>query len=170
MTIRELTQDDIPELRDIAIKIFRDTFTQLNTPENLEAFLKRDYNTDSFRKEFAEPGSGYYFISANDQTAGYLRLRKNKEVEHLLGTNTIEIHRLYVDPAWHGKKVGDQLMQFALEIARQGKYEWIWLGVWEHNPRAQRFYEKWGFERFSEHDFYMGDEKQTDWLLRKKLS
>lgn len=169
MTIRELTEDDIPKLRDIAIKIFRDTFTDHNTPENLEAFLERDYNIDSFRKEFAEPGSQYYFISDNDRPAGYLRLRKNKEVDHLLGTNTIEIHRLYVDPEWHGKKVGDQLMQFSIDFAAKNNHEWIWLGVWEGNPRAQRFYEKWRFERFSEHDFFMGEEKQTDWLMRRRV-
>lgn len=169
MTIRELTEADIPELRDIAIKIFRDTFTDLNTPENLEAFLKRDYNTESFTKEFAEPGSRYFFISDNGTTAGYLRLRQNSEVDHLLGSNTTEIHRLYVDPAYHGRKVGDQLMQFALDAAKQKSNEWIWLGVWEHNPRAKRFYEKWGFEKFSEHDFFMGEEKQTDWLLRRKV-
>lgn len=169
MTIRELTDDDIPRLRDIAIKIFRDTFTHLNTPENLEAFLERDYGTESFIKEFAEAGSKYFFISDGDTIAGYLRVRRNTEVDHLLGNNTLEIHRIYVDPAWHGKKVGDQLMQFALDIARQDNREWVWLGVWEHNPRAQRFYEKWGFERFSEHDFFMGTEKQTDWLMRRRV-
>ncbi|HZY80290.1 MAG TPA: N-acetyltransferase [Cyclobacteriaceae bacterium] len=169
MTIRELTEADIPVLRDIAIKIFRDTFTHSNTPENLEAFLKRDYNTESFKKEFGEPGSRYFFISDGDRIAGYLRLRKNPEVDHILGKNTIEIHRIYVDPEYHGKKVGDQLMQFSIDIANQDKHDWIWLGVWEHNPRAIKFYTKWGFERFSEHDFFMGDEKQTDFLLRKKL-
>jgi len=169
VTIRELTEADIPALRDVAIKIFRDTFTHLNTPENLEAFLKRDYNPESFKKEFNEPGSRYFFISDNDTTAGYLRLRTNPEVDHILGTNTIEIHRIYVDPAYHGKKVGDQLMQFSIDAANKNNNDWIWLGVWEHNPRAIRFYEKWGFERFSQHDFFMGDEKQTDFLLRKKL-
>lgn len=169
MTIRELTEADIPQLREIAVKIFRDTFTHLNTPENLEAFLERDYSPESFKREFEEAGSRYFFISDDDRAAGYLRLRKNSEVDHVLGTNTIEIHRLYVDPLYHGKKVGDQLMQLAIDIAKQNNHDWIWLGVWEHNPRAQRFYEKWGFEKFSDHNFFMGKEKQTDWLLRKKL-
>lgn len=169
MTIRELTEADIPELRDLAVRIFRDTFTHLNTPENLEAFLDRDYSIDSFKREFSEAGSRYFFISDNGKTAGYLRLRKNSEVDHLLGSNTIEIHRLYVDSAYHGKKVGDQLMQFAIDAGKKANNDWIWLGVWEHNPRAKRFYEKWGFEKFSEHDFYMGGERQTDWLLRRKL-
>jgi ribosomal protein S18 acetylase RimI-like enzyme len=169
VTIRELTEADIPQLRDLAIRIFRATFTSQNSPENLEAFLNRDYSTESFKKEFAQPGSQYFFISDDDKTVGYLRLRNNPEVDHILGPNTTEIHRLYVDPAYHGKKVGDQLMQFALDVANNRNNDWVWLGVWEHNPRAIRFYEKWGFERFSEHEFFMGNEKQTDWLLRKKV-
>ena len=60
-------------------------------------------------------------------------------------------------------------MQLAIDIATEGKFDWIWLGVWEFNPRAQKFYQKWGFEKFSEHAFYMGEEKQTDWLMRKAL-
>src|SRR5689334_13974208 len=115
--IRELTEADIPSLRDVAIKIFRDTFTHLNTPENLDALLNRDYNTESFKKEFNEPGSKYFFLSAGDTSPGYLRLRNNPEVDHFLGTNTTEIHRIYVDPVYHGKKVGDQLMQFSIDTA-----------------------------------------------------
>lgn len=167
MTIRELTPADIPELRALAIKIFRDTFTELNTPENLEAFLERDYSIEAFEREFKEADSRYFFIS-EEKPIGYLRLRSNPEVEHLLGTNTIEVHRLYVDKNFHGKKVGDQLMQLAIDTAAAGKFDWIWLGVWSENPRAQRFYEKWGFERFSEHAFFMGDERQTDFLLKRK--
>jgi diamine N-acetyltransferase len=169
VTIRELTQSDIPELRDLAIRVANDTFGHLNTPENMQAFLERDYAIESFKNEFNQPGSRYFFISDGDKTAGYLRLRRTTEVEHLLGANTIEIHRIYVDHAYHGKKVGDQLMEFAIGIAKENKHDWIWLGVWEGNPRAQRFYQKWGFEKFSEHDFFMGDEKQTDWLLKKKV-
>lgn len=169
MTIRELTPADIPELRTLAIKIFRDTFTPLNTPEAMEAAIEKEYNVKGFEREFTESGQRYYFICDNDKGIGYLRLRKNSEVDHILGTNHIELQRIYVDQAYHGQKVGDKLMQLAIDVANENKHDWIWLGVWEHNPRAQRFYEKWGFEKFSEHDFYMGVERQIDWLMRKAL-
>jgi len=170
VTIRELTPADIPELRLLAIKIFRDTFTHLNTPEAMEGFISADYKIENFEREFTEPGQRYFFVCDDDGTAiGYLRLRRNTEVDHLLGTNNIEIQRIYVDHAYHGRKVADHLMQLSIDIANENKHEWIWLGVWELNPRAQKFYQKWGFEKFSEHDFYMGKEKQTDWLMRKSL-
>jgi ribosomal protein S18 acetylase RimI-like enzyme len=62
------------------------------------------------------------------------------------------------------------LMQHALNLAADLKVDWIWLGVWEKNPKAQKFYEQWGFERFSEHIFQMGEESQTDWLMKKKIN
>ena len=170
MTTRELTTADIPELRALAIRIFRDTFTHLNTPEAMDGYIDKDYKVENFQREFTEAGSKYFFICEDEKAIGYLRLRRNSEADHILGTNNIELQRIYVDHAYHGRKVADQLMQLAIDTANESNHEWIWLGVWEHNPRAQRFYEKWGFEKFSEHDFYMGEEKQTDWLMRKKLS
>jgi diamine N-acetyltransferase len=170
MTIKELSERDIPVLRELAIRIYRDTFSDTNTPENMEAFIAKDYSVDSFQKEFREVGSHYYFALNDDHPAGYLRLRKNAEAESYLGSNTIELHRLYVDVRYQGKQVGALLMQYALDVAKSIKVDWIWLGVWEHNPKAQKFYNKWGFERFAEHVFYMGDEAQTDWLLKKRIN
>lgn len=176
MTIRELTTTDIPELVALATKIFRDTFTHLNTPEAMEGFISKDYTFENFERELHEADTKYFFACDDEGKAiAYMRLRKNPEVDHLIGSNNIEIQRIYVDQAHQGqpgpggRKVADQLMQLAIDIAKEKKHDWIWLGVWEHNLRAQRFYQKWGFEKFSEHDFYMGDERQTDWLMRKDL-
>jgi ribosomal protein S18 acetylase RimI-like enzyme len=97
-------------------------------------------------------------------------LRKNNEAIDQLGPNTIELHRLYIDTRYQNQKLGKRLMEFALDFAAKSKVEWIWLGVWEHNPKAQAFYQRWGFEKFSEHIFQMGAEAQTDWLLRKRIN
>lgn len=169
MDIRLLTAADIPVLRALAIKIFRDTFSDQNTPETMDAFIEQDYSVASFQREFEQHHAWCYMISEGERPVGYIRLRENPEVEHLLGANTLELQRIYVDHDFHGRKVGDQLMQFSIDRAREMKRDWLWLGVWELNPRAQRFYEKWGFEKFSEHIFRMGEEEQTDWLYKLKL-
>lgn len=170
MKIQALTSNDIPVLRDLAIRIYRDTFSDSNTPENMKLFLEKDYSVAAFQKEFEEKESFYFFALDGDVAAGYLRLRKSDEAEKYLGSNTIELHRLYIDKPYQGKKVGMLLMQHALNMATALKVEWIWLGVWEKNIRAQLFYKQWGFERFGEHVFQMGDEAQTDWLLKKKIT
>lgn len=54
-------------------------------------------------------------------------------------------------------------------MAKAGEFDWAWLGVWEGNVKAQGFYRKYGFEKFSEHSFKVGDKVDTDWLMRKAL-
>lgn len=136
----------------------------------MESFIHTDYTLARFQAEFREEGSHYFFAEEERIPVGYLRMRKNDEAEKYLGKNTIELHRIYVDQKYRGRKVGVLLMQQALAIARELKVDWIWLGVWEKNPRAQKFYQQWGFERFSEHIFQMGDESQTDWLMKKRIN
>lgn len=170
MNIKEISRADVPVLRELAIRIFVDTFSESNTPENMNAFLESDYRVECFEQDFNDDSARHFFIVDNETPVGYLRVRKNSEADHYLGTNTMEIHRLYVDKRFHGRNAGALLMQHALDIAKVRQVDWVWLGVWEKNLRALRFYEKWGFERFSEHVFQMGDDAQIDWLLKKKIS
>lgn len=164
-----IRENEVTLLRDMAIQTANDTFAAFNTKENMDAFLETSYNLEKLTKELTEQDTATYLAWEGDRPAGFLRLRKTDEVAHLLGTNTIELQRIYVLKEFLGFGVGRQLMEFALHYARERKVEWIWLGVWEHNTRAIDFYTRWGFSRFSEHVFPMGDDPQTDWLLKLKL-
>lgn len=167
--IREATIQDIPTMRQVAISSYADTFEDANTPENMEAFFKDSYNLTKLELELNEPNSRLFLAFEGTTQVGFARLRESNEVEIYLGNNTIELQRLYVLTSAQGKSVGRLLMETAMAYAQQKKYEWIWLGVWEKNFRAQRFYENWGFKKFSEHTFWMGDDPQVDWLLKRKL-
>jgi diamine N-acetyltransferase len=167
--IREATFQDIPTMREVAISSYTDTFAIHNTPENMAAFFVDTYDLKKMQAEFQEPGSRLFLAFEGDSQVGFVRLRTSNEVESLIGKNTIELQRLYVLTSAQGKSVGRLLMEASMAYAQQKKYEWIWLGVWEKNFRAQRFYKNWGFEKFSEHTFWMGDDPQVDWLLKRKL-
>ena len=167
--IRETTFGDLPALQRVAIQTQVDTFMAYNTEANMKTYLDKAYNLESLKQELQEPGARNCLAFIDDDLAGFVRLRESTEVEHLLGKNTIEMQRLYVLHQFHGRKVGAALMRDTLAYARSKKYEWLWLGVWEKNVRAQTFYTRWGFERFSEHVFKMGDDPQTDWLLKRKI-
>jgi RimJ/RimL family protein N-acetyltransferase len=56
-----------------------------------------------------------------------------------------------------------------LDAARARGAKTLWLGVWERNPRAVAFYEKYGFTRVGEHSFTLGSDVQTDWLFARPL-
>ena len=77
--------------------------------------------------------------------------------------------RIYILKEYQSRGLGKKLFEFSLEKAKEKNVEWVWLGVWEKNYKAQNFYKKFGFEKFSEHIFEVGDKKDCDWLLRKKL-
>lgn len=169
VTIRSARLEDIPAMREVAIESYIDKFAAHNTPENMEAFLQEAYNLDQLIREFHEEGSILMLAFDQERVVGFVRLRKNSEVDHYLGSNHIELQRLYIHPQFQNMKIGKMLMEFAMDYAITGKFDWIWLGVWERNFEAQRFYAKWGFKKFSEHVFQMGDDPQIDWLLKKSL-
>lgn len=167
--IREACVDDIPAMRQVAITTYQDTFSHFNTPENLQAYFEQAYSLSSLTKELGEVNTKLFIAFEENKILGFARLRKYDEVRDWLGDNTIELQRLYVLTEAQGKSIGKMLMNHALSYASQKGYDWIWLGVWERNYKAQEFYKKWGFEKFSEHTFWQGDDPQIDWLLKKKL-
>lgn len=169
VSIRLTSPDDVPALQCIAIDTLVTTFGPQNAEANIKAYLDRTYGLDTLRQELTEPGSRNYLAFFENELAGFMRLRESTEVEHLLGTNTVELQRLYVIEKFQGQKIGAALMREGMNQAKQAGYAWIWLGVWEGNPKAQEFYARWGFERFSEHVFQMGDDAQKDWLLKRRL-
>jgi ribosomal protein S18 acetylase RimI-like enzyme len=167
--IREATISDLPKLRALAISVFTVTFEKANNPNDFKAFMDEAYSEAQMRKELAEPGAVYLIAEDGEHFAGYARVRENNEVDNDLGKNHLELQRLYADIPWQGKGVAKALMDACEKIARDRGKDWIWLGVWEHNPKAQHYYHKHGYERFSEHSFMLGNDKQTDWLMRKKI-
>jgi diamine N-acetyltransferase len=167
--IRSARWEDIPEMRQVAITTYQDTFADANTPENMQAYFNEAYSLEVLLKELEETRAKLFIAWEDDKVVGFARLRVSDEVVGLLGSNTIELQRLYVLTSAQGQSVGKLLMQHSLEYAQSHQYDWIWLGVWEKNFKAQQFYNKWGFQKFSEHTFWMGEDPQIDWLLKKKL-
>lgn len=169
MNIRLAIPEDLPALRRVAIETQIDTFGAQNSKENMDAFLQEAYSPEKLSRDLYELDSKNYVVYDEAELAGFMRLRKSNEMDHLLGPNTIELQRLYVLRSHHGKGMGAALMQLAIDYAAEQKFEWIWLGVWEKNLKAQEFYTRFGFVRFSEHIFQMGEDAQTDWLMRRRI-
>jgi len=89
--------------------------------------------------------------------------------EGVTDDNPIEIVRLYVSKESIGSGVGAALMRDCLnESARLG-FRTLWLGVWEHNYRAQAFYRKWNFVEVGTHIFHLGDDAQRDLLMQRTV-
>ena len=167
MTIAPAAPGQLDELVRLARHLFDITFSPTNDPVVMEEYMREAFTPVRIREEYDEPGSLFLVAWEGASMVGYARLRRNAEADHLLGPSNIELQRFYLDPSVQGKGLAVQLFNECLKYCTG--LDWMWLGVWEHNPKAIRFYEKCGFEKFGEHVFAMGFEDQTDWLMRKRL-
>jgi len=135
----------------------------------MQDFLEKCFNEEKLLKEINNPDSEFYFAMVENKTAGYLKINfRNAQTEYK-EENGIELERIYVLKQYLGNMLGQALFNKALEIAMENKMDYLWLGVWEHNPRAISFYKKNGLTEFSSHIFRVGDDDQIDIIMRKNL-
>ena len=134
--------------------------------------MNESFNKELLMAEVSAPGNIFllaYPGKESKEVIGYARLRENNNPDALKGLPTLEIARIYVVTNSIGKGVGKALIQRSLSIAKEKGKEIVWLGVWEKNQKAIDFYTSWGFEKFGDHQFILGDDVQNDWLMKKKL-
>ncbi|MFZ0062387.1 MAG: GNAT family N-acetyltransferase [Pyrinomonadaceae bacterium] len=168
-TIRQGTLQDAVLLAELGARTFSETFAGDNTPENMAAYLAAAFTPTQLAADLADPRC-VFLIAENDGTAvGYAMLRNGTAPEQVTGERPIELVRLYVSRASLGSGVGAALMQACIEVSRQRGHETIWLGVWEHNVRAQAFYRKWNFQEVGTHVFQLGEDAQTDLVMQRKI-
>lgn len=162
----KVTIADIEKLQNIGRQTFLETFSKPNTDENMNLYLSNSFAFDKLKKEIENPDSEFYFALLNDAVIGYLKTNSGKAQTELKDNNALEIERIYVAQEFLGKKVGQLLYDKALQIAKQKNVGYVWLGVWEENHRALAFYKKNGFVAFDKHIFKLGDDPQTDIMMK----
>jgi ribosomal protein S18 acetylase RimI-like enzyme len=170
IAIKGVTLTELDQLQQIGRQTFSETFSASNTEENMEKYLEEGFAKEKLTAELNNPHSAFYFAVLDEQVIGYLKLNLGSSQTELQDDNALEIERIYVLQAFHGKKVGQLLYEKAMEIGRQKKVDYVWLGVWEENQRAIRFYKKNGFVEFDKHIFRLGDEEQTDIMMKLQLT
>ena len=166
ITIIPVTAADLEVLVHLSRNIFYDSFHHLNTPGNMREYMDRAFNPQQLLSELNNPLSEFYFIISEDSVAGYLKINRGGAQSDVHDESSLEIERISVDAPFQGHGLGALLISKAYERARSMGMKYIWLGVWEKNTDAKRFYERHGFRQFGSHDFRMGDEMQTDLLMR----
>lgn len=170
MKIKKCSLDDILDLQKIYRQTFFETFSEQNSEENMRIFLDKAYSEEKLKSEIEDKESETFIAVENQKILGVLKINTgNAETESGL-ENSLEIQRIYILKESKGLGIGTVLMNLAEKKARELGVSFIWLGVWEKNFPAQKFYTDKGFRRFSEHAFVLGDDIQTDFLMKKELS
>lgn len=164
--IRKVTLNDIEKLQKIGKETFAETFASDNSEENMQEYLDKGFSIEKLKSELADQNSQFYFAIFDGKVNGYLKINFGKTQTEIKNGNSLEIERIYVLKEFYGKKVGQKLYEKAMEIAEQKNVDYVWLGVWEKNSRAIRFYEKNGFVEFDKHVFKLGNDEQIDILMK----
>jgi ribosomal protein S18 acetylase RimI-like enzyme len=152
----------------VSRETFYDTYAAENTAANMAKFLTQQFSKAMLMAEVGAEGNHFFLAYMDGKLAGYLKL-KDATHPHLIDAPAIEISRIYVCKNFIGKSVGNALMQTAVDFAKANKKDWIWLIAWKENTRALEFYQKKGFEIFDESVFVLGDDVQSDWVLKKSI-
>ena len=170
MKIKKCSLDDILDLQKIYRQTFFETFSEQNSEENMRIFLDKAYSEEKLKSEIEDKESETFIAVENQKILGVLKINTgNAETESGL-ENSLEIQRIYILKESKGLGIGTVFMNLAEKKARELGVSFIWLGVWEKNFPAQKFYTDKGFRKFSEHAFVLGDDIQTDFLMKKELS
>jgi len=160
---------DAELLSVLGARTFYDTFAVYNTDGDMQQYLAESFNNEQQTAELLEPGTLFLIAETEKGAGGYAMLRPGPPPNEIHLSQPIELVRLYVDKEWLGWGLGPGLMQACLDESEERGYEHLWLGVWEHNKRAQAFYRKWKFETFGQHVFYVGTDAQNDYLMRRRV-
>lgn len=167
-TLKKCTIADWKELLGISKLTFENSFGSQNKPSDMKIYTDKVFNEEHIKTELNHPKSAFYFVMIGEIVVGYFKLNWEEAQSDQVG-RALEIERIYLLAAYQGLSIGQFMMNKVFEIARKENKLHLWLGVWEQNEGAVRFYKRNGFKAFSEHSFLLGTDLQTDLLMELKL-
>lgn len=168
--IVQVQLEDNKKLLEIGYKTFYAAFgPPVNTEENIQHYLQKKFTLHQINKELKNKNSQFFFAKLLGQIIGYIKLNVDNAQTEVVKGNGLEIERIYVVKEHQGKKIGQILFEKALDIANNKQVDFIWLGVWDQNPKAINFYKRNGFKIFDKHQFILGTEVQTDIMMKLEL-
>ncbi|APQ17423.1 GNAT family N-acetyltransferase [Maribacter hydrothermalis] len=161
---------ELAQLREISEQTFVTAFAKDNDPTDFKRYIEHAFALEKIKGELSNPNSDFYFVYANDEVVGYFKLNVQEAQSELKYDDSIELERIYVLQKHQGLGLGVQFLNHIKKLSQGRKKNMLWLGVWQENKRAIEFYERNGFQKFDTHPYFIGSDKQTDWLMRFDLS
>ena len=167
--IRKIKLSELHILQHLSKTTFLEAYADNNTKENMRLYLATSFSQEQLLKELNQAKSEFYFAEMENKIVAYLKLNHGKAQTEQHNFKGLEVERIYVLQAFQRQKIGLALLKKATQIAQNKALDYVWLGVWEENVKARKFYEKNGFAAFGKHIFRFGTENQTDIMMRIKV-
>ena len=170
MNIRYANENDSSLLAELGRKTFYDTFIEFNTKEDMAKYLSEHYSAEIQISEIQDPNTVFLIAEQDGMPVGYVKLKGSCKGDGVVGTNPMELQRIYTIREYIGKGVGAKLMKEVIREAKERGFNCLWLGVWEKNERAIKFHEKWGFKKVGNYIFTLGEDIQKDFTMELSLA
>jgi len=166
--IKKVDLHEIDLLADISLSTFTESFYHQNDPSDFEEYAEKSLKPEVLLKEWEDPRSEFYFLyNTENKLIGYFKLNIGINRFQQPVSDHMELQRIYISDKNKSQGAGGYLLSQILHYAKSLKMTTIWLGVWEHNPGAIRFYERNGFKRVGDHHFNLGQSRQLDYILER---
>ncbi len=162
MQARIASIEDRDLLVDLGRRTFFETFVGTCSDEDMDLFLATSYSPEKVEAELKDPLSRFLILEDLHGPLGFTRIQGDTP-------DRVELVRFYMEQRAIGTGAAHILMEGTLELARGLGYSQVYLGVWEKNFRAQKFYMKWGFLKTGEKIFMVGTDPQVDWYYEREL-
>ncbi len=166
LNLLKCTTELLDVLLEISRSTFIDAFQHLNDPNDFQAYLEEAFDREKIENELKNQSIYYYLVYSHATPVGYFKLNAATAQTDISDPESLEIERIYVRKEYQGKKMGNWMISQIIDTASKAGINYLWLGVWEENRDAIRFYQSLDFHKFKEHPYYIGKDKQTDWLMR----
>ncbi len=169
LTFHRCTNSDLEQLIAISRETFEAAFKEANDPTDFQNYIDFAFDRDKLLSELENEKSKFYFIKEKEELVGYFKVNEGEAQTDVKDFDSFELERIYVVESHQGRKIGAAMLQNVLELAKKEGKQYVWLGVWEENTAAIRFYQRFDFKKFDTHPYYIGKDRQTDWLMRLDL-
>ena len=169
LKISQATVSDAKLISVLGAVSFYEAYFEQDTAHDLANYIHESFELAKIRTEIEDKHAAFFIIYADEKAVGYAKLREGSKVDCIKNENSIELQRIYTIERVYGKGIGESLLKHCLETAKLKGFETLWLGVWEENIRAQKFYAKYGFARVGEITFPYGETVGINFVLEKVL-
>ena len=170
LRVRPVLPNESELLARLGRETFYETWKDYNTEEDMRVYLADAFNEEKIKKDLLNTAvNTFLFVFADDEPAGYAKMRRDRTYDEFNGEQVIEVERIYIYQKFQKQQAGIALMDECLRIAIEEKNKWIWLGVNIDNHKAINFYKRYGFEIFGSKMFKLGDAEDEDYLMKRRV-
>lgn len=167
--IFEARASDSKLVAALAAATFFEAYVESDDPHDLAEYVTESFSADLVEKEL-ESGIATYFLAAwNERPVGYAKLRRADAPECVEDRNSIELQRIYLFGRFTGLGLGRALVEKCVSRASEEGFSTLWLGVWEENEKARKFYRRLEFEQVGTVDFKYGNSCFTNLVMTKEI-